>query len=133
LHEKISREIQFIIKKIKIYYDKTRFKNITLKKGNKVYLFIRNIATRRPSKKLNYKKIRLFKVKRSIKGINFKLDLPKIIKIYPVFHVSLFKLANNRTPVTKILKKYIKGFFIYDVEKILDKQNINGQDKWLVK
>jgi len=33
LHEEISQEIQFIIKKIKVYYNRTRFKNITLKKS----------------------------------------------------------------------------------------------------
>jgi len=117
--------MQFIIKKIKIYYNKTRFKDITLKK-KKVYLFIRNIATKRLNKKINYKKIRLFKVKKSIKGINFKFDLLKIIKIHPMFYISFLKLINNKTPITKISKKYIKGFFIYDVEEILNKQNING-------
>jgi len=94
--------MQFVTEKIKIYYNKTRFKNITLKKGNKVNLFIRNIAIKKSSKKLNYKKLKPFKIKRNIKGINFKLDLPKIIKIHPVFYVSLLKPANNKTPVIKI-------------------------------
>jgi len=57
------------MEKIKIYYNKTRFKNITLKKGNKVYLFIQNITTKKLNKKLNYKKIKLFKIKKSIKNI----------------------------------------------------------------
>jgi len=118
--------MEFITKKIKIYYNKTRFKDITLKKGNKVYLFIRNITTRKPNKKLNYKKIKLFKIKRSIKGISFKLALPKTIKIYLVFYVLLFKPANNKTLIIKIPKKYIKRFFIYDIKKILNKQNTNG-------
>jgi len=125
LHEEMSQKIQFIAKKIRIYYNKTRFKDITLRKGNKVYLFIRNIATKRPSKKLNYKKIRPFKIKKSIKSISFKLDLPKIIKIYPMFYASLLKPANNKTPVIKIQKKYIKEFPTYDVEEILNRQNIN--------
>jgi len=118
--------MQFIAKRIRIYYNKTRFKNITLKKENKVYLFTRNITTKKLNKKLNYKKIKLFKVKKSIKGISFKFDLSKIIKIYPVFYVLLFKLANKRTPVIKIPKKYIKRFFTYNVEEILNKQNINS-------
>jgi len=118
--------MQFITEKIKIYYNRTRFKNIILKKKLKIYLLTRNIATRKPSKKLNYKKIRPFKIKKSIKGISFKLDLSKIIKIYPVFYASFFKPANNKTPIIKILKKYIKRFLIYDVEEILNKQNING-------
>jgi len=104
LHEKINREIQFITKKIKIYYNKTRFKNITLRKGNKVYLFIRNIAIKKLSKKLNYKKIKSFKIKKNIKGISFKLDLLKTIKIYSVFYALFFKLINNRTPIIKYRK-----------------------------
>jgi len=84
-------------------------------------MFIRNITIKKPSKKLNYKKIKPFKVKRNIKGISFKLDLFKTIKIYPVFYALLFKLINNKTPITKIPKKYTKGFFIYDIEEILNK------------
>jgi len=79
LYKEISRKMQFVIKKIKIYYNKIHFKNITLKKGNKVYLLIRNITIKKLNKKLNYKKIRPFKIKKSIKGISFKLDLLKII------------------------------------------------------
>jgi len=118
--------MQFIAKKLRIYYNKTRFKNITLKKGNKTYLFIRNIATKKPSKKLNYKKIRPFKIKRSIKNVSFKLDLLKTIKIYLVFHALFFKPVNKRIPIIKIPKKYVEGFFIYNVKKILNKQNIDG-------
>jgi len=113
--------MQFIAKKIKIYYNKTRFKNITLREKNKVYLFTRNITIKRPNKKLNYKKIKLFKIKKSIKGISFKLNLPKIIKIYLMFYVLLFKPVNKEILIIKIPKKYIKGFFIYDVEEILNK------------
>jgi len=113
--------MQFITEKIRIYYNKTRFKNITLRKENKVYLLIQNIAIKRLNKKLNYKKIKLFKIKRSIKGISFKFDLLKIIKTYSVFHVLFLKLTNKKTPIIKILKGYIKGFFIYDVEEILNK------------
>jgi len=118
--------MQFVAERIKIYYNKTRFKDITLKK---IYLLTRNIATKRPNKKLNYKKIKLFKIQKNIKGINFKLDLLKTIRIHPIFYILLFKPADKRTPVIKISKKYIKRFFIYDVEEILNKQNIDGQNK----
>jgi len=37
LHEKISQEMQFVAEKIKIYYNRTRFKNITLKKNLLIY------------------------------------------------------------------------------------------------
>jgi hypothetical protein len=93
---------------------------ITLKK-NKAYLFIRNIQTKRPSKKLNYKKIKSFKIKKSIKNISFELNLSKIIKIYLIFYISFFKLADARAPIAKILKNNIKEFLIYNVEIILNK------------
>jgi hypothetical protein len=32
LHKKLSQKIKFVIKKIKVYYDKNRFENVTLKK-----------------------------------------------------------------------------------------------------
>jgi len=57
---------------------------------------------------LDYKKVKPFRIKKSIKNINFKLDLPKTIKIHPVFHALLLKPANNRTPITKIPKKIYK-------------------------
>jgi hypothetical protein len=43
-----------------------------LREGDKVYLIRRNIRTIRLSDKLNYKKFRLFKIIRYIKGINFE-------------------------------------------------------------
>jgi len=43
-----------------------------------------------------------------------------------MFYILLFKPVNKRTPIIKIPKKYIKGFFIYDVEEILNRQNIDN-------
>jgi len=43
-----------------------------------------------------------------------------------MFYASFLKLANEKIPIIKIPKKYVKGFFIYNVEKFLNKQNIDG-------
>ncbi len=43
----------------------------------RVYLRINNIHVKQQSKKLNNKSIKLFKVKRNIKGLSYELDLLK--------------------------------------------------------
>ena len=59
-------------------------KGLDLKEGNKVWLLYKNILSRQLSKKLNFIKIRLFKVKKKITEVNYKLDLLVKIKIYLV-------------------------------------------------
>jgi hypothetical protein len=65
----------------------------TLKEGDKVYLLQKNIATKRPSDKLDHKKLGLFKIAKIKSLVNYRLKLPKIIKIHPIFYVSLLELA----------------------------------------
>jgi hypothetical protein len=56
-------------------------------------LLRRNIKIIRPSDKLDLKKIGLFKVKRNIRNISFELKLPLIMRIYPIFYLSLLEPA----------------------------------------
>ena len=60
-----------------------------------VYLLRKNIKTKRLSDKLDYKKLELFKIKIIYKLVIFELNLPKSMKIYPVFHKSLLELYYN--------------------------------------
>ena len=69
---------------IKRYYNLKVSKGLDFKKGDKVWLLYKNILSRWLSKKLNYIKLGLFKVKKKIIEVNYKLDLPIKIKIYPV-------------------------------------------------
>jgi len=62
-----------------IYANKKRLKGLILEEEDKVYLFCKNIKTKRLSNKLNYKKIRLFKIEKKLLDTNFKLLL--LIKI----------------------------------------------------
>jgi hypothetical protein len=64
-----------------------------LKEGDKVYLLRKNIATKRLSDKLDYKKLGLFKIIEIKSLVNYCLKLPKTIKVYLVFYVSLLELA----------------------------------------
>ena len=43
----------------------------TLKKGNKIYLLHRNIKIKQFSNKLNYKKLKLFKIEKVLNLVNY--------------------------------------------------------------
>jgi hypothetical protein len=59
-------------------------------------LKIQNLKTKRPSEKLNFKKIGLFRIARKILILNYELALPKTIRLRTnVFHISLLKLVSR--------------------------------------
>jgi len=81
-----------------IKYQNKKQKTISqLKKRDKVYLFTKNLKTRKSSKKLNYIKIELFFVKKAKKLVNYKLDLFQNAKIFLVFYILLLKSADSIT------------------------------------
>lgn len=79
LYIKLKEELKFIRERICKYYNVKRLEEPRLKRKDKVFFLIRNLYTKRLSKKLNYKKVRLFTVKKKILEIIFKLELLKII------------------------------------------------------
>ena len=85
--------MKLVQKYIKRYYNLKIFKGLDLKGKNKVKLLYKNILSRQLSKKLNYIKLELFKVKRKITEVNYKLDLPVKIKIYLVQYIAMLKLV----------------------------------------
>lgn len=65
---------------------------------DKIWLSTKNIKTKKPLKKLDYKQIKLFKVKKLVKSL-YKLDLSMLIKIHNIFHPNLLRLmATNSLP-----------------------------------
>jgi len=69
---------------MKKYYDRKRLKGPDLKEGDKVWLLYKNFKSKRPSKKLNYIKLGLFKIVAKVLEIMYRLDLPAKMKIYLV-------------------------------------------------
>jgi hypothetical protein len=76
-----------------LYANKSRLGKLYFREKNLVYLLRRNIKTTKLSDKLDLKKIGLFKVKRNIRDISFEFKFPLIIKIYPIFYISLLEPA----------------------------------------
>ena len=98
---------------MKHYYNIKRQEAPQFKKGEKVFLLRRNIKTKRPSEKLDYKKLGPFKISQKIGHLNYKLQLPNTMRIHPVFHVSLLE---------KTMRTEIDAEEEYEVEQILDKK-----------
>jgi hypothetical protein len=71
-----------------------------------IYLLRRNIKTIRPSDKFDYKKFGLFKIKRNIKDINYKLHFLLTIRIHPIFHISLLEPADSDISIRLVSKIY---------------------------
>ncbi len=90
----LKEELEFIQLRIKQHYDKHRLEGPRLERKDKVYLISQNLYTKQPNKKLDFKKIGLFKVDERISTSNYRLSLLRIMKLrINVFHISLLELA----------------------------------------
>jgi Chromo (CHRromatin Organisation MOdifier) domain len=133
-YEELTIDLVFFTKQVVSYYDIYYNIKPILKEKDKVYLIQQNIQTKQPSTKLDHKKLGLFKIKKIIGLINYKLVLPKTINIYPVFYISfleLILLGVLPAPVTKI--ELVNPNIKYKIEKILDYKQIRNYIKYLVK
>jgi hypothetical protein len=133
-YKKLTVDLIFFTKKTISYYNEYYNIEPILKEENKVYLIQRNIQTKQPSTKLDHKKLGLFKIKRIIGPVNYKLVLPKTINIYLVFHISFLELVLLGVllvPVTEI--ELINPNTEYKVGEILDYKQVRNYIKYLVK
>ncbi|KAL2004475.1 hypothetical protein VTN00DRAFT_3477 [Thermoascus crustaceus] len=137
LHQQLSLNIQFIAYRTAKYHNQHHRKGPELKKGDKVYLLRKNVRTKRPNNKLNFKKIGPFEIAEKKGEVNFRLKLPDTMRIHPVFHISLLEPApTNARPVTEteeILPENPDDDKDYEVEKVLDSGIIDGRFMYLLK
>jgi hypothetical protein len=73
LHRELFNDIIWINQRMTLYANKLKFESPRLRERNIIYLLRRNIKITRLSDKLDSKKIGLFKIKRNIRDISFKL------------------------------------------------------------
>ena len=74
---------------MKKYYNYKVSEGLDLKEEDKVYLFIKNIKSKWPSKKTNYIKMGLFKIISKVIEVIYRLDLLLKRKIYPVYYIAI--------------------------------------------
>ena len=86
-----------------------------------VYLATKNIITKKPSKKLDYKYLGLYKVIKRILKNNYQLDLPPKIRIHLIFYISLLENAINVNHINtgqndvKVKKEEYKAEKVFDI------------------
>ncbi|EIW71884.1 hypothetical protein TREMEDRAFT_27017, partial [Tremella mesenterica DSM 1558] len=89
-----------------------------------IWLDARNIKTKRPTKKLDYKYLGPFKITRQISSPAFQLQLPSSMPIHNVFHISLPEPYKSNQMPKHIQPPQppveINDELEYEVEKILD-------------
>lgn len=118
--------------------NKSRTAARNFKPGDKVWLNLKNVKSLRPSRKLDYKNGGPFKIKKAVGNYAFELELPKSLKIHPVFHVSLLFPAtcdplpgqrSSISPPFKVESEYSN----YEVERIIGSRWENGELNYLVR
>ncbi|KAM4064780.1 reverse transcriptase (RNA-dependent DNA polymerase) [Hirsutella rhossiliensis] len=131
LHEEMQQELQFVRERMSTHYNRKRLQGPIFREGDMVYLVRRNIKTKRPSNKLDFKKLGPFKVKKTISKVNYELSLPTTMRIHPIFHISLLEPApRDAKPQDKI---EVDDDQEYEAEQILDTRRQGQQQEYLVK
>lgn len=112
------------------YANRHREEGPDYKIGDRVWLNTKNIKTTRPSKKLDHKNEGPFKIIRA-DGPSYELELPKSMRIHPVFHKNLLRLTPEDPLEGQIIEPpppvIIEGEKEYDVVDILDARKYRGR------
>ena len=133
LHTLLSAELQFLAERMARFANKGRSEGPDFKEGGKAYLLRRNIKTKRPNDKLDFKKLGPFKIEKKLGPVTYKLQLPKDMKIHPVFHVALLEKAPSNATIPKSLPTETQEEQEYDVETVLAVKHNKGKPVYLIK
>jgi hypothetical protein len=117
------------------YFDRSRSSAPDIKVGDQVWLDARNLTTKRPSKKLDHRRLGPYKVIQKISSHVYKLQLPKTMKIHPVFHVILLTPYRKDPIIERHLPpppdpEVVDGTPQWEVEEILDSRIRRG-GRWV--
>src|ERR1700712_1494926 len=135
MHASLRLDLMFCRQQMTKYTNRKRLEGPTLKGGDKVYLLRRNIKSDKPTKKLDAVKLGPFKILRKKGPVNYELELPKRMRIHPVFHVSLLEPATPDATLQQDVRDIDLEIQepIYQVERILRERTVRGQKQYLVR
>jgi hypothetical protein len=135
MQESLRLDLMFCRTQMTMYANRKRLEGPTLKGGDKVYLLRRNIRSAKPTKKLDAVKLGPFKILKKKGPVNYELELPKKMRIHPVFHVSLLEPATPDATLQQDVRDIDPEIQepIYQVERILKERTVRGQKQYLVR
>jgi hypothetical protein len=134
LQQECRKKIEVANAYQKAYADKRRT-SIPFSKGDQVLVSNRHIRSTRPKKKLDWKFLGPGRIVDQIGPSAFKVDLPGLKNVHPVFHASLLEpynpsglIPHPEAPTHDTLREF--GDDVYEVEEILDRKQ-NEDDQWI--
>ena len=77
LHHKLSEKIRQQGKSIVQQVNKEKLKGPIFKEGDKVYLLIKNMKSKRKCRKLDHVQIKTFEIEQQTSNVNYRLKLPE--------------------------------------------------------
>ena len=127
MQKRLSINIAFYNFRMSKYYNRKHSKTLVLKKRDKVYLLKCNINTKQLSNKLDFKKLGLYKIKKAIELVNFKLLLLHNLQIHLIFYIALLELALDLILLLdkeeiQLINKKIK----YNINRIFNVRKTNN-------
>jgi hypothetical protein len=136
VHQEMKFNIALAQESHEYYYNKKVIQPPIYKIGDKVWLSSKNIHSKRPTGKLDHKRLGPFSISDIIGSRSYKLNLPPTMKIHPVFHVNLLEpYIQDKIPgrlPQPIPPVQVDSHQEYEVEKIVDSKISRNQLKYLV-
>src|SRR5215216_4030745 len=128
----MKTDIKFLNHRIAYYYNQRHGKEPCLKEGDEVFLLRKNIKTKQPSNKLDFKKLSPFPITKKINDVTFSIQLPQGTKLLNTFHISLLEPAlKDLRRIPNAIQPEIEGLkhedkYQWEVSKILESRYEDG-------
>jgi len=139
MYEETKAVLKKSQKEIKKYADKNRKEVVEYKVGDRVLLSTKNLTWQMRNskiKKLIEKFVGPSKIKKIISENTVELELPASMKIHSVVNVSRIALYQEQVERQKKIPPplvEIEGEKEYEVKKILNRRDVRGKPKYLVR
>ena len=134
--EETECALKISAEQMKKFYDRKRGNARVYKPGDKVWLEGQNIATDRPSRKLDDRRYGPFEILKQIGEAAYKLKLPHTWKsIWPVFNEVFLTpyVPSSRPGPQRPLPQLVDDVEEYEVESIVDSKLVRGKLRYLIK
>ena len=136
VREELQTTLEKTIEDQERYANEHRAEVPPIQVGDLVWLNAKNLSSGRPSKKLDFKQVGPFEVKRVLSEVAFELRLPPWLRSHPVFHASLLEKAKinqfskRREPEPPAI--LVENEEEYQVEEVLDSRLSYGRLQYLI-